>query len=53
VDTIKHEAPTVADGTEIWDMLSRDQLDISYGVYIFHVDAGELGQKVGKFAVIK
>jgi len=41
------------DGTEIWDMLSKDELDIAYGVYIFHVDAGDLGQKIGKFAVIK
>jgi hypothetical protein len=34
-------------------MLSKDQLEISYGVYVYYVDAGELGTKVGKFAVIK
>jgi hypothetical protein len=28
-------------------------MDIGFGVYIYHVDAGELGTKVGKFAVIK
>ena len=41
------------DGTEVWDMLTRDQMDIAYGVYIYHVDAGEIGSMVGKFAVIK
>ncbi len=52
VDTIEH-SNTVNDGTEIWDMQTKDLLDIAYGVYVYHVDAGELGQKIGKFAVIK
>jgi hypothetical protein len=43
----------VSDGTEAWNMLTRDQMDIGYGVYIYHVDAGEIGTKIGKFAVIK
>jgi len=53
VATLNHNAPSWTDGTEIWNMLSKDQLDISYGVYVYHVDAGELGTKIGKFAVIK
>jgi len=53
VAELKHDTPDIADGTEIWNMQSKDNLDISYGVYIYHVDAGELGEKVGKFAVIK
>ncbi len=53
VREIEHNTPNIADGTEVWDMLTKDLLDISYGVYIYHVDAGELGQKTGKFAVIK
>ncbi len=52
VDTIHHES-TVTDGTADWDLLSRDQLDVAYGVYIYHVDAPGIGKKVGKFAVIK
>jgi hypothetical protein len=40
-------------GTEIWDMLTKDELDIAYGVYVYHVDAGKHGQKIGKFCVIK
>ena len=52
VATLHHNS-SLSDGTEIWNMLSKDQLEISYGVYIYHVDAGKLGTKVGKFAVIK
>ncbi len=52
VDTIEHDNPAY-DGTEVWDMQTKDLLDIAYGVYVYHVDAGELGQKIGKFAVIK
>jgi len=52
VQTLEHDEP-LWNGTEIWDMQTKDLLDISYGVYIYHVDAGETGQKIGKFAVIK
>lgn len=41
------------DGTEEWNLLTRDNLSVSYGVYIYHVDAPNVGQKIGKFAVIK
>ncbi len=53
VKEIEHNNPNVADGTEIWNMLTKDLLDISYGIYIYHVDAGKLGSKTGKFAIIK
>ena len=36
-----------------WDLRSKDNLEVAPGLYIFHVDAGELGQHVGKFAIIK
>ena len=52
VQTLEHESD-VWDGTEIWDMQTKDFLDISYGLYVYYVDAGEIGQKTGKFAVIK
>jgi hypothetical protein len=52
VRTIEHRG-TVRDGSEVWDMRTKDQLDIAYGVYVYHVDAGRLGSKIGKFAVIK
>jgi hypothetical protein len=41
------------DGTLVWDMQTKDVLDIAYGVYIYHIDAGEAGETIGKFAVIK
>lgn len=53
VATLEHDTPSIEDGTEIWDMQTMDKMDIAYGVYIYHVDAGKLGQKIGKFAVIK
>lgn len=40
-------------GTYIWNMLTKDNLEISYGIYLYHVDAPGVGQKTGKFAVIK
>jgi hypothetical protein len=52
VVTLNHDTG-LNDGTEIWNLLSKDQLDISHGVYVYHVDAGSLGSKIGKFAVIK
>jgi len=52
VDVIEHNSP-IDNGTAVWDMLTKDNLDIAYGVYIYHVDAPGIGQKVGKFAVIK
>lgn len=53
VATLEHATPNIADGTEVWDMQSDDQLDIAYGLYIYHIEAGDLGQQIGKFAVIK
>ena len=52
VKTIEHNG-SFNDGTERWNMLTRDNLDISYGVYVYHIDAPGIGEKVGKFAVIK
>jgi len=52
VKTIDHQA-ALNDGTEIWNMLSKDNLEISYGIYIFHIKADGIGEKIGKFAIIK
>jgi hypothetical protein len=38
VDKLEHEALN-ENGTEIWDVLSKENLDISYGIYIYHVTA--------------
>lgn len=52
VAELNHDTP-YSDGTEDWNMLQKDNLSISYGVYIYQVDAPGIGQKIGKFAVIK
>ena len=36
-----------------WNLQSDDGLDVSYGVYIYHVDAPGIGKKIGRFAIIK
>jgi hypothetical protein len=41
------------DGTYVWNMLTKDNLELSYGIYLFVVDAPGVGVKKGKFAVIK
>ncbi|MDW7680390.1 MAG: hypothetical protein SCK70_07475, partial [bacterium] len=52
VDVIEHNS-LMDDGSAEWDVLTRDKLTLSYGVYIYHVDAPGVGQKIGKFAIIK
>jgi hypothetical protein len=52
VKIIKHES-TLTDGSESWDLLTKDNLVTSYGVYIYHVDAPGIGERVGKFSIIK
>ncbi|MEN9839910.1 MAG: hypothetical protein RL177_1389 [Bacteroidota bacterium] len=37
----------------VWDMKDKNGHEIPYGVYIYHVEAPGIGEKVGKFAVIK
>lgn len=43
----------IYDDRESWDLLTREGLEIAYGIYVFHIDAGEYGEKIGKFAIIK
>lgn len=52
VTSIEHESDLL-NGTAEWNLLTRDNLDVSYGLYIYHVDAPGVGEKVGKFAIIK
>jgi hypothetical protein len=52
VTTIEHDAP-ILDGEEEWNLLTRDNLSVSYGIYLYHIDAPGIGETVGKFAIIK
>ena len=37
-----------------WDMLTRENLEIAAGMYIYHIESSVTGDsKLGKFAVIK
>jgi len=36
-----------------WDLLSYEGMRVAYGVYIYHVEAPGIGEKIGRFAVIK
>jgi hypothetical protein len=47
----KDTSPT--NGAISWNLVSEDGMDIAYGLYIFHVTAPNIGEKIGKFAVIK
>lgn len=44
---------TNTDGQAYWDLRTKDKQDVAYGVYIYHIDAKGVGQKRGKFALIK
>ncbi|HLP16895.1 MAG TPA: hypothetical protein VK470_11585 [Bacteroidota bacterium] len=48
---IKDSAP--ANGSLSWNLVTDDGTDVAYGLYIYHVDAGEAGTHIGKFALIK
>ncbi len=52
VDTIEHKS-SISDGQESWDLVSKDGMDIAYGVYVYHIDAPNVGEKIGRFAIIK
>jgi hypothetical protein len=52
VDTIEHSTD-IFDGRESWDLLTSEGLEIAYGIYVYHIDAGEFGEKIDKFAIIK
>ncbi|MFA3784088.1 hypothetical protein ABRY23_13595 [Melioribacteraceae bacterium 4301-Me] len=50
--TIEHNS-TLDNGQESWNLVSKDGMDIAYGVYVYHVDAPGIGEKIDKFAIIK
>lgn len=52
VKQINHQS-SIDNGTAEWDLLTKENLSVSYGVYVYHVEAPRLGEHVGKFAVIK
>ncbi len=51
VETLHHDS-ALDNGKVFWDMRTRDNMNLAYGLYIFHVDS-PAGTFIGKFAVIK
>ena len=45
-----HES--VYNGAQSWDLLNLDNLEVAYGVYIYHIETDN-AETIGKFAVIK
>jgi hypothetical protein len=54
VQTLRHES-SIDDGQEAWNLISRDGMEVAYGIYVYHVDANELGlgTYIDRFAVLK
>lgn len=52
VRTLRHQG-FADDGTASWDLLTDEGQDVAYGVYVYHVEAPGIGEKVGKLALIK
>lgn len=50
VKTIYHSSSE--GGTARWDLKSKDQIQVSSGIYLFHVES-PYGEHLGRFAVIK
>jgi hypothetical protein len=51
VDTIEHDS-SLDDGKVFWNLRTKDNMNIAYGLYIFHIES-DAGSQVGKFAVVK
>lgn len=52
VQTLEHDSPH-NDGAESWNLVTKDGLDVAWGTYFYHIDAPGVGEKVGKFAIIR
>jgi len=57
VNTLYHQSG-IHDGSLEWNMLTKDNLDIAYGIYFYHIQpidnsSNQFESILGKFAVIK
>lgn len=44
---------SATNGSLSWDLISNDGMEVAFGLYIYHVHAPNVGEHIGKFAVIK
>jgi len=52
VATLEHDEG-FDNGREYWNLLNSDGFSVAYGVYIAHIEAPGIGEKLVKFALIK
>ncbi len=52
IKTIDHLG-TLFDGTEPWNLLSKDDHDVAPGIYIYHVETPGGDEMIGRLALIK
>jgi hypothetical protein len=52
VTVLRHDSG-VENAREFWNLLNRDGFGVAYGIYIAHIDAPGIGEKILKFALIK
>lgn len=52
VQTIHHYSG-IENGREFWNLMNRDGFSVSYGIYLAHIEAPGIGEKLLKFAIIK
>ncbi len=52
VRTLYHNG-NIFEGEVTWDLRTKENLDVAYGVYFYVVDAPEVGIQYGKIAIIK
>jgi len=48
-----HHQSSIDYGTGKWDLLTKDNLTASYGIYIYHIEANGIGETIGKLAIVK
>lgn len=52
VQTLYHDSP-IDDGQEAWNLVTKDGMNLAYGIYLFNIEADGIGETTGRFAVIK
>lgn len=52
VQQIEHNS-SMDNGRAPWNMITNDGLEAAYGVYVYHINAPGIGEKIGRFAIIK
>ena len=50
--TLEHQSD-VDYSQKHWDLTTKDNFPLAFGVYLYHVNAPGVGEKIGRFAVIK